>query len=304
MPMQQEAALTTDIEVLRRWIGSGETVVDRIDAGHALKMRATLDGLTGNPALAEVDGPSAFGQPGQPLPPPWHWAYFLPAPMRRRLGHDGHPRVGGMLPPVALPRRMWAGSRLSFAADLRIGDDARKVSTVTDVKLKEGRSGKLCFVTVKHETFVGERLCIAEEQDIVYRDEPAPGEKPPAPTPAPDGAQFGREIAPDPVLLFRYSALTFNGHRIHYDRPYCENVEGYAGLVVHGPLLATLLLDLAIEQAAAAGRRVAGFEFRAVSPVFDTAPFRVEGAADGDRLRLWARGDDGRLATQASAQLA
>lgn len=306
MAAERESAgqeLTVDIEVLRRWVGRSETLVDRIDAGPARRMRATLDGLAGNPALTGAEG-AGFGATGQPLPPPWHWIYFLPEPPRTMLGGDGHPRVGGLLPPVALPRRMWAGSRLRLHEDLRIGDEARKVSTVRDVQMKEGRSGKLCFVTMLHEVFVGDALKITEEQDIVYREEAAPGEKPPVPQQAPEGAAFGRGIEPDPVLLFRYSALTFNSHRIHYDRPYNENVEGYAGLVVHGPLLATLMLDSAIEQAALRGKRVAEFSFRAMSPLLDTHPFRIEGLAEGDGLKIWAAGHDGRLATLSSSVLA
>lgn len=298
----QQQQLTVDMDVLRQWIGRSETLEDRIDAGPARRMRATLDGIAGNPAL-RATGADAFGQVGQPLPPPWHWGYFLPEPMRTALGGDGHPRVGGLLPPVALPRRMWAGSRLTFHEDLLIGDAARRVSTVRDVQMKEGRSGRLCFVTMRHEVFVGDALKISEEQDIVYREEAAPGEKPPAPQQAPEGAQFGRDVVPDPVLLFRFSALTFNSHRIHYDRPYNENVEGYAGLVVHGPLIATLLLDMAIEQAAARGRRVAEFAFRAVSPLLDTAPFRVEGTEEGDSLKIWAVGPERRLSTQSTARL-
>ena len=301
--MDTDTQRTVDIEVLRRWVGRQEVLEDLIVPGPARRMRATLDGLAGNPALIG-DAGASFGAPGHALPPPWHWIYFLPEPPRTGLGVDGHPKLGGLLPPVALPRRMWAGSRLEFHDDLRIGEAARKVSTVHDVQMKEGRSGRLCFVTMYHQVFVGDTLKITEAQDIVYREEAAPGEKPPAPQPAPPDAQFGRRIDPDPVLLFRYSALTFNSHRIHYDRPYNDNVEGYAGLVVHGPLLATLLLDAAIEQAAACGRRVAEFSFRAVSPLLDTAPFRIEGAAEGDALKLWAAGADGRLATQASATLA
>lgn len=301
--MQSDTQRTVDIDVLRRWVGRQESLEDQISAGPARRMRATLDGLVGNPALLGEAGAS-FGAPGQSLPPPWHWIYFLPEPLRTGLGGDGHPKLGGLLPPVALPRRMWAGSRLVFHDELRIGEAARKVSTVRDVQMKEGRSGRLCFVTMHHQVFVGDLLKITEEQDIVYREEAAPGEKPAAPQPAPDGAQFTRQIDPDPVLLFRYSALTFNSHRIHYDRPYNEQVEGYAGLVVHGPLIATLLLDSAVEQAVARGRRLTEFSFRAVSPLLDTAPFRVEGAAEGHVLKLWAAGADGRLATQASATLA
>ena len=164
MAAERESAgqeLTVDIEVLRRWVGRSETLVDRIDAGPARRMRATLDGLAGNPALTGAEG-AGFGATGQPLPPPWHWIYFLPEPPRTMLGGDGHPRVGGLLPPVALPRRMWAGSRLRRHDDLRIGDEARKVSTVRDVQMKEGRSGKLCFVTMLHEVFVGDALKIVE----------------------------------------------------------------------------------------------------------------------------------------------
>jgi 3-methylfumaryl-CoA hydratase len=160
------------------------------------------------------------------------------------IGPDGHPKRGGFLPPVPLPRRMWAGSRLTFVQPVRVGDALTRESRILDVSGKEGRTGHLVFVTVRHDYSLASGLAITEEHDIVYRDNPQPGQPAPKPTPAPTDSQFSREIVPDPVLLFRYSALTFNGHRIHYDRSYVTEVEGYPGLIVHGPLIATLLLDL------------------------------------------------------------
>jgi 3-methylfumaryl-CoA hydratase len=218
-------------------------------------------------------------------------------------GYDGHAALGGFLPPVQLPRRMWAGSRLTFHAPARIGRNLTKTSTVASVAEKAGRSGALVFVTVRHEVCDADTLCISEEHDIVYREAPRAGDVPPAPPPAPDDATFGRVIEPGPVMLFRYSALTFNGHRIHYDQPFCTGTEGYSGLVVHGPLLATLLLDLLRREMPDA--RVTGFEFRAVSTVFDTEPFSVHGRPEADgTVALWVRRSDGALAMSATARLA
>jgi 3-methylfumaryl-CoA hydratase len=196
---------------------------------------------------------------------------------------------------------MWAGSRLEFLGPLRVGDAITKTSTIVDVSSKEGRNGPLVFVKVRHEIAAAQSVAVIEEQDIVYRDVPRAGETPPS-RPAPTDEQFSRDVVPDPVLLFRYSALTFNGHRIHYDRPYATSEEGYAGLVVQGPLTATLLLDQL--QRAHSGVRVRTFEFRAISPLFDTAPFAVCGRLDGDKATLWARGPLGQLAMQATATVA
>jgi 3-methylfumaryl-CoA hydratase len=218
-------------------------------------------------------------------------------------GPDGHAERGGFLPPVPLPRRMWAGSRLSFLMPLCIGETISRVSTVTSITSKEGRSGPLVFVTVRHVMTNGAKTAIEEEHDIVYREAPARDVAGPQPPAAPVQASWEHRRDPDAVLLFRYSALTFNSHRIHYDRSYVTNVEGYPGLVAHGPLLATLLLDsLAREHPL---RLVTHFTFRAVSPVFDTTPFMVCGklSDDGKNAHLWIRHLDGSLAMDATAVL-
>jgi 3-methylfumaryl-CoA hydratase len=195
---------------------------------------------------------------------------------------------------------MWAGSRIQFLQPLRVGESITKTSQIADVSSKQGRrSGSLVFVRVRHEIAAAEGVAILEEQDIVYRDMPRPDEVPVSSKPAPVEEQFGRNITPDPVLLFRYSALTFNGHRIHYDRTYATGEEGYPGLVIHGPLIATLLIGELTR--AYPGVRVRTFDFKAVSPLFDTAPFTVCGRLDDDSAILWARGPQGQLAMQATA---
>ena len=276
---------------LRSWLGRTETASDLIAPGPARALAATLD------------LPHRF-EHGDALPPPWHWQYFLSMSRSADVGPDGHPRRGGFLPPVPLPRRMWAGSRMTFARSLRIGDAASRVSTIADVTAKEGRTGALVFVKVRHEIGGPAGPAIVDEHDIVYRDLPAPG-APPAPArPAPPASAWRREIHPDPVLLFRYSALTYNSHRIHYDQPYVTGVEGYPGLIVHGPLLATLLLDLLLREMPRAV--VTAFEFRAVRPVFDIAPFFVCGApaAGGGEAALWIADRDGALCMDATARFA
>ena len=284
--------MSADLESLKEWIGRTETAIDYVTVPAVDRLAATLD--RNDP----------FPKPGDPLPVGWHSILFPRVVRHSQIGPDGHPARGDFLPPVPLPRRMFAGKRTTFIAPLQLGDEVKRLSTIQNVTIKDGRSGRMVFVTVKTDITSPRGLAITEEQDIVYREEAAPGEKPPVPQQAPEGAAFGRGIEPDPVLLFRYSALTFNSHRIHYDRPYNENVEGYAGLVVHGPLLATLMLDSAIEQAALRGKRVAEFSFRAMSPLLDTHPFRIEGLAEGDGLKIWAAGHDGRLATLSSSVLA
>jgi 3-methylfumaryl-CoA hydratase len=241
---------------------------------------------------------------GDPLPPPWHWTLCVPAARQSAIGPDGHPARGGFLPPVPLPRRMWAGGRLTFPQPLRVGEAVQRRSQVVSVEHKCGRSGELVFVLVRHEFHGALGLAITEEHDIVYRDLPVAGAPAPASTPAPAEASWQRDIAPDDVLLFRYSALTFNGHRIHYDRRYVTEVEGYPGLVVHGPLIATLLLDLLRRKLPDA--TIAAFEFKAVKPLFDIAPFSVHGQpeADGRTVRLWARDAEGWLAMSGVATLA
>ena len=276
---------------LQRWIGNTVTAEDTVTPTTARALAATLDR-----ELLFADG--------DPLPPPWHWQYFLTMEPLADAGPDGHPKRGGFLPPVPLPRRMWAGSRMEFHRPLRIGDAITKVSRIADVTLKEGRSGMLVFVKVRHEIAGPEGLSLVDEHDIVYRDLPKPDDVPAAPRQAPAQSAWRREIRPDPVLLFRYSALTYNSHRIHYDHPYVTQTEGYPGLVVHGPLLATLLLDLLLREWPRA--TVTQFEFRAVRPAFDTAPFSVCGApaSDGKRAQLWIADNDGFLCMDATAQVA
>jgi len=282
-------------EALSDWIGRTETVSDTITAVPYAALCATLD------------YPARTPQAGTVLPPLWHWLYFLPLHPASELGEDGHARRGGFLPPVAKPRRMWAGGKLSFHAPLRVGDAVERRSTVLDVQSRKGRSGELVFVAVQHEIFAGHGrdLALVERHDIVYRDPPAAGSAPGGdPQPAPAESAWRETIVPGDVLLFRYSALTFNSHRIHYDRRYVTGAEGYPGLVVHGPLIATLLLELLRKNLPQA--RVSEFEFRAVRPTFDGQAFSLHGEPEpgGRRVRLWARDHEGWLTMQASAMLA
>lgn len=275
---------------LTDWIGRSETLRDQITAAPVRGLNATLD----HPAIAVENG--------TPLFPLWHWLYFLPQHRQSEIGPDGHARRGGFLPPVPLPRRMWAGSQFEFRAPVRVGDSVERTSTIADVTTKEGRSGKLVFVKVRHELRCNGAAdpAIVEFHDIVYRDAKKPGDVEPPPTPVAQG-DWQREIVPDDVLLFRYSALTFNGHRIHYDRRYVTQVEGYPGLIVHGPLIATLLMDLVRRHAPDA--QVASFRFKAVRPTFDLHPFRVNGRREGNEVKLWGQDHEGWLTMDAVATL-
>ncbi|MDN7970446.1 MaoC family dehydratase N-terminal domain-containing protein [Burkholderia multivorans] len=273
------------------WIGRREDSVDRITPAPIRLLRATLDDAEPS-ALPDV------------LPPLWHWLYFLPGERQSNIGTDGHARRGGFLPPVALPRRMWAGGRLQFLRPLAVDTPIQRRSTIANVQSKSGRSGQLVFVTVLHEIGDAQGVAIREEQDIVYRDAPPPaasGTPAPAPQPAPTDEQYSRIVTPDPVLLMRFSALTFNGHRIHYDRPYAMEEEGYPGLVVHGPLIAMLLVEELRRRHP--DKTIRAFDFKAVSPLFDTAPFTVNGKLEGHTARVWARGPQGQLAMQANIEL-
>ncbi len=270
------------------WVGNSETTQDRIGLAQALAAAALFDDSRG------------FSE-GQPLPPLWHWFYFLPKVPQSRLGSDGHPQRGGFMPPIDLPRRMFAGARLRFRRPLRIGWEAQRESLIREVSLKEGRSGRLAFVTVYQQIRQDDEVCIEEEQDIVYREQGAPV---PAPAvidwpPLPPGC-WTRTIIPDPTQLFRFSALTFNAHRIHYDRPYAMDVEGYPGLIVHGPLTAMLLLDLV---RSGTERPVTAFSFRGLGPLFDLAPFRLLGLPGESGVDLSAQGPDGQISMKASAEL-
>jgi 3-methylfumaryl-CoA hydratase len=279
---------------LAAWIGRSHSVHDTIAPNPVLALAATLDQLP--PSVA----------PGTPLPPLWHWLYGLPAHRQSELGPDGHAERGTFLPPVALPRRMWAGSRLEFRDPLRVGDAVERRSTIEAVHPKHGRSGPLVFVTVRHELFcnAAHEAAMVEWHDIVYRGAPGASAVPTPPQSVPASAAWHRRLVPDDVLLFRYSALTFNSHRIHYDRRYVTEVEGYPGLVVHGPLVATLLLDLLHRHDSAA--QLSRFSFQALRPVFDGQALTLcgETAADGRSVRLWAQDAQGSLAMDATAVLA
>ena len=267
------------------WIGKTETRSDTVTAGPIAGLSATLD---------REDPPP---QAGDVLPPLWHWLYFSDRHRQSELGPDGHGRRGGFLPPIPLPRRMWAGGRFEFHHPLRVGDQITRETRIVDIKEKTGRSGPLVFILVRHEISNAEGLAFSEEHDIVYRDHGPAGSVQPAPT----DSLWERTIVPDDVLLFRYSALTFNGHRIHYDRRYATEVEGYPGLVVHGPLIATLLLDLLRRNDPSA--KVTRFSFRAVGPLFDTGPFMVCGKPEGGAVPLWAKDAAGNLAMTAEGSI-
>ena len=280
-----------DSDTLHAWVGKSETRDDVIDARPLVLLSATLD----------RDDP--LPRPGDAVPPLWHWLYFLPVYRQSEVGPDGHAKRGGFLPPVPLPRRMWAGSRIEWHRPLTVGATATRNSRIVSVTPKRGQSGELVFVVVRHEISVAGGLALTEEHDIVYRDL-APADPERRATPATQAVTaWTRRIVPDDVLLFRYSALTFNSHRIHYDRRYVTEVEGYPGLVVHGPLLATLLIDLLRRHRPDALLR--RFEFRAKTPLFDVAPFDVCGRPEDDgRVSLWAQGPDAISAMTAVATLA
>lgn len=254
------------------WISRSTTVTD------------TLEPTRSN-ALARALGGAGELASGDPLPLLDHWLYFWDVQPPAALGEDGHPAKGGFLPPVPLPRRMWAGGRLTFHQPLLLGATVTKTSTIASVKEKSGKSGQLVFVTVRHELDGGEGLAITEEQDLVYKEATTSMLSAPQPAPAP-AADFLATVDPDPVLLFRYSALTMNGHRIHYDRPYAMDEECYPGLVVHGPLQAKLLIHLAGEKLAGS---ITSFDFRGQQPAFDGVPLHICGTNAEGGAEVWTQ---------------
>lgn len=279
----------SDIAQFQKWVGKAEETSDTIDLSTCRRMEATLDR---NAALMINDA----------LPSLWHWLYFHQITKISETGRDGHAKLGQFLPPITLPRRMWAGGRFEFLIDLPIGCVATRKSTIKSVEKKSGRSGELCFVTVLHEIFCGGNVCLREEHDLVYREDEKTGDSitlAPLAEGCPDILQT---IVPSPELLFRYSALTFNSHKIHYDRDYCREVESYPGLIFHGPLTATLLVQLALENSE--GRKLRAFEFRAISPLFDTAAFELRGWLRDEHISLQAVNLEGRLAMTATAEFA
>ena len=269
------------------WIGNKEVRSDILSEFPIRALAATLN----ENELAS--------QPGAPVPPAWHWLYFLESRSASELGADGHPQRGGFLPPVALPRRMWAGGRLEFFRPLVIGEAAIRESEIVSVEAKSGRTGALVFVTVRHTIKAAGQVAIVEEQDIVYRDAAKKTDLLPVGKKAATEASWTRRLTPDAVLLFRYSALTFNAHRIHYDKDYAINEEHYQGLVVHGPLQATLLLQLCRQ---ASSRTLRKFEYRVQYPVFCGQPFTLYGLErDGAQMELWTADHSGTYAMRATA---
>jgi len=277
----------TDRVELKDWVGNRRSTSDVVTSWPLAALSATLDRRD----------PEA--RTGDAIPPGWHWLYFLETSPASEVGPDGHPRRGDFLPPVPLPRRMWAGGRIEFARPLRVGETARRDSEIVSVESKQGRSGQLAFVTVRHTVTASGTAAVTEEHDIVYRDAPQPGEAPPALKPAPGRAAWRREVIADPVMLFRFSALIFNAHRIHYDIDYCHE-EGYPGLIVHGPLQTILLLDLCRRHESRPVRRL---EYRAVHPLFHFERFTVNGvpAQDGSQAALWTANASGGYTMSATA---
>ncbi|MDR5765869.1 MULTISPECIES: MaoC family dehydratase N-terminal domain-containing protein [unclassified Caballeronia] len=273
------------------WTSRTEILHEHVDARRVEALAATLD--------VSMDVAE-----GNPLPPGWQWLFFNPVARRSELGMDGHPRrdtPGSFLPPVPLPRRMWAGSRIQYLRGVPIGSEMTRTSRIAKHVEKEGRAGKLCFVTVEHRISVDGEGCIFEEQDIVYREASSAS---PMTQPAPDApSEFRQTFTADSTVLFRYSALTFNGHRIHYDKSYACEVEGYRNLVVHGPLTATLLQNFA--SSCRPGHRLSGFEFKGVSPLLVDEGFELQAWADADDsslLRMRVIDARGALGMLASAQ--
>ena len=276
---------------LHEWLGRTEVRTDQITHMPIAKLSATLD------------REDPFPQNGEPLPPLWHWLYFLPLDRQSEMGPDGHPRRGGFLPPVSLPRRMIAGGQIRWHHPLHVGEVITRRSSVVDVRHKEGRTGQLVFVKLRHEISGSEGLALTEESDIVYRDKSRPGETSGSRI-APVILDWSRTVQPDEVLMFRFSALTFNSHRIHYDRRYALEQEGYPGLVVHGPLIAILLADSMRRHVPTVN--IVGFSFKAVKPLFDIAHFAVNGRIEqGDKIaHLWVSDPQGYLAMDATATFA
>lgn len=282
--------MAENLDRLKDWIGRKESKSDVATAWPVAAMAATFDRRDPEPSE------------GDAIAPGWHWLYFLEAKPASELAPDGHPKRGGFLPPVALPRRMWAGGRIEFRRPLRVGDALRRDSEILAVEPKHGKSGSLVFVTVRHTVHAAGEVAVVEEHDIVYREAAKPTDPVPPAKPAPASAQWRREITPDPVLLFRFSALTFNGHRIHYDLDYVRDEEHYPGLIVHGPMQTLLILDLCRRNTE---RPVRKLDYRALHPVFHTERMTINGnlAADESKIDLWTANGAGNYAMVGTAQL-
>ena len=276
-----------DLDHLRRWIGRSSQASDFVTPQLVKGLRATLFQEIGEPKIGDAA--------------PWtvHWCLAQPVFPMAELGPDGHPARGGFLPPVPLPRRMWAGGELEFFDSLRVGDEVTRTSRISDVTMKAGSTGVLCFVSVDHLVTTPRGTALRERQDIVYRDvstAPAAPAKPAAPPPP---AQHSESHMADPVLLFRYSALTFNGHRIHYDRDYVTKVESYPGLIFHGPMQAALLVELAAKLHGGAAPKK--FSYRGVQPLFEGSEFTVNASDTGAGMELWTANSAGQPTMKGTA---
>ncbi|MBT0958272.1 MaoC family dehydratase N-terminal domain-containing protein [Alphaproteobacteria bacterium KMM 3653] len=274
-----------DLDHLRGWIGRREEASEMLTPVLAARFLATFD------RSAEI-------AEGTEAPLLLHHCLCHGPVATAGLGPDGHPERGGFLPPVPLPRRMWAGGSIRFHSAARVGEVVTRQSEITDLRLKQGRSGPLCFVTLTHDYSAEGRAVLSEVQDIVYREAPAPGARVKALPPAPQSAEQ-LEVDPSPELLFRYSALTFNSHRIHYDLPYATGAEGYPGLVVHGPMQAALLAGLAQDLLGAAPTQ---FQFRGLSPAFAGTPLTLHAIEEDGGMKLWSAAPGGPVAMEAYAE--
>jgi 3-methylfumaryl-CoA hydratase len=284
---------TLDIDDLKKHVGRTQTSTDVLHPDPANRLRLALG--RSEPELA----------PGDPLPPSWLALYFLPRYGPSELRPDGSPNDAGVVPPIPLPRRMFAGERVRLHRPLRLGESVRRETTLADISLKRGGTGTLVFATVVNRVFGADGLALEDERRTVMREEVRAGERNQAPRrdPAPTDVPWRTRVSPDPVLLFRFSALTFNSHRIHYDRRWAMETEGYPGLVVHGPLTTTLVIDFARDRNP--GRTVRGYATQARAPLFDTAPFELRGrpTADGRGCELWAVTPEGTVAMTAEVHL-
>ncbi len=280
--------MSLNIDHLQQWLNKSEQAQETLSLWPVHGMMAALD-----------ISPAQWPSEGDPLPPTAHWNYFVPRVPQAKIDSDGHPIRGDFLPPIELPRRMWAGSRMQYHQPMALGQTIQKISTIHDIKIKEGKSGSLAFVTVKHEYHNNSGLALTEEQDLVYRDQPPAMTEPPERKPAPTDAEWSQTVETSTPLLFRYSAVTFNAHKIHYDEPYAVKVEGYPGLVVHGQLVATFLLQSLLQ--AHPNKVLASFNFKAVSPLFCGESFNAQGKQTSpEGAELWAATPQGGITMQAN----
>ena len=288
------ATVELSLEHLRQHVGRRQTSADVVTAGPANLLRLAFD------------RPEAELRPGDPLPPGWHILYFLPQYRPGELHPDGSPRDAGVVPPMPLPRRMFAGERFRFHRPIRVGEALQRETELADISAKSGGTGTLVFATVVNRIFGPDGLAVEEERRTVFREEVKSGDRNQAPRreAAPADAPWRRRLVPDPVLLFRFSALTFNSHRIHYDRAWAMDVEGYPALVVHGPLTSTLLIDFARDHSA--GKPFASYTTQARAPLFEGAPLELRGrpTADGRGAELWAVTPEGTVAMSAQVEYA